>query len=88
MRATLIGLTLSMALSGAALAQTTIITEEPPMGRPGGSTVIVDPAPDRAPAAGSVPSTPPGCASTTTRQDAPDGTTTTVRKERCNPEND
>lgn len=77
------------AISGVALAQssTTIVTEPPPAVRPMGPDIVVDPAPsDDSLATGSVRQTPPGCASTTTRHDSPDGSTTTVRKERCNPD--
>jgi hypothetical protein len=83
----------AVAVSGHAMAQsTTIITEEPgvvtrpvaPMMTPPG--VVVDRvAPDVPATTGTIGETAPGCASTVTRQESPDGTSTTVRQERCNP---
>lgn len=76
-------------ISGAALGQssTTIVTDPPPAARRVAPDIIVDPAPiDDPSTTGSIDRTSPGCASTTTRHDGPDGSTTTVRKERCNPD--
>lgn len=77
-----------LALSGTAFAQsTTVITQDPPAvvtqpAGPGGPVVIDRTGPDPSATTGSV--TPPGCASTVTRQENMDGTATTVRQERCN----
>lgn len=81
----------ALALSGAAMAQTTTIITDPAPGTittsPAPGVVIERPIPaDPSATTGSVNPTPPGCASTVTRQDNPDGTSTTVRQERCNPQ--
>lgn len=89
MRAAFIGIAALSALTlpGSAWAQTTIITQDPPavVTAPGPGGVVERAGPDVPPTTGSV-TTPPGCSSTVTRQDNPDGTATTVRQERCNPE--
>ena len=91
MRAAILGFAAisALALSGTAMAQTTTIITDPAPGTvmtsPAPGVVIERPIPVDPPATtGSV--TPPGCASTVTRQDNPDGTSTTVRQERCNPQ--
>lgn len=89
MRATFLGLAVLsvMALPGSAMAQDsmTVIRRDAP---PDAMEAVPMP-PERGPVAvpdstGSV--TSPGCASTTTRRDDPDGSQTTVRQERCNPD--